>query len=472
MNDARKERLERAQARLIKLAQAWAGKWAFDADEARALRREAILINHSHYLESVPAYGKLAREAGIGEVNDLDPIKKELMSTDDLFKSYQQEWLDRRDFGRMNEWLSTVFHARIRIDVTGVRTIDEWIARLSAGGVIPVYSSGTTGAFSFVPRDQRGWNLFTGAPVCYLTPTLLLEKNIGKWWQRLLFRPAARALGWESFARLVRRMGLPDYDGIFLNFRRGNMGIQLVGQEFARLFPDAAFLYDIDLSASALRLIARGATSDDDRKILADFQAGTIGKKDENYARVIARIKRAAEGGKKVFVFGAPYQVKELAEIVGRTEGRMPLLPDSFILFGGGWKTFEGERIEREALVKLIADTFGIAAEHVVEGYSMTEINCVMVRCEHGRFHVPPVLEPVILDEELRPLEGNDVSGAFGFLDPFAVSYPGFIISGDNVRMIDGECGCGLSGPAFTSIARAPGREVKGCGGIMASVRA
>ena len=101
----------------------------------------------------------------------------------------------------------------------------------------------------------------------------------------------------------------------------------------------------------------------------------------------------------------------------------------------------------------------------------MTEINTLLLRCEHGRFHIPPIIEPVILDEELNPLEGKDNRGAFGFLDPLAVSYPGFIISGDYVHMIDGECDCGLTGPAITEIGRMPGSEVKGCGGIMGSLR-
>ena len=100
-------------------------------------------------------------------------------------------------------------------------------------------------------------------------------------------------------------------------------------------------------------------------------------------------------------------------------------------------------------------------------------MNMVMTRCPEGRFHIPPLNEPVIFDEALLPLEGDDLNGALGFADPFAVSYPGFLITGDNVRLIDDKCACGLSGSAIVGeVARAAGREVKGCGGIMATVRA
>ena len=123
-------------------------------------------------------------------------------------------------------------------------------------------------------------------------------------------------------------------------------------------------------------------------------------------------------------------------------------------------------------LVSMLSEVFGLPPDRILEGYSMTEINMLMLRCDAGRFHIPPMIEPVVLDEELSPLEGKDIKGTFGFLDPLAVSYPGFLISGDYVRMVDGECACGLCGPAITEIGRAKSREIKGCGGIMGSIKA
>jgi hypothetical protein len=102
----------------------------------------------------------------------------------------------------------------------------------------------------------------------------------------------------------------------------------------------------------------------------------------------------------------------------------------------------------------------------------MTEINAFMLRCDHGRFHIPPTIEPVIFNEELEPVRGTDLRGVFGFQDSLAQAYPGFIISGDEVHFVDGDCPCGLSGPAVTEIGRAHSREIKGCGGIMASLKA
>ena len=47
-----------------------------------------------------------------------------------------------------------------------------------------------------------------------------------------------------------------------------------------------------------------------------------------------------------------------------------------------------------------------------------------------------------------------------------------FLVSGDEVRLVTGDCPCGLTGLAVTEIGRARAREMKGCGGIMASLAA
>ena len=250
------------------------------------------------------------------------------------------------------------------------------------------------------------------------------------------------------------------------------MGNQVLIEELAPLFHRHYFLYDTDITGTALRCLRRGARTEEERRLLEGLQAEVIGQREANYLKLIENIRESTEGGQKVFIFGAPYQFKELCEVMVGHNRKLTLKKGSLVLFGGGWKSFTGEAMDREALVNMLTDALNIPPRMVLEGYSMTEINMLMLRCEHGRFHIPPVIEPVVFDEELNPLESRDVKGAFGFLDPLAVSYPGFIISGDYVRIINGECDCGLSGPALIEIGRMPGSEIKGCGGIMGSIRA
>ncbi len=443
----------------------------FDPEQARALRHQAILANHAHYLERIPAYRRFAEEEGIGALSEIEPIEQNLMFPDDLFKSYDQRWLDERNFTRMNAWLSEIFHQPVEVDVRDITTIEGWIERLQEHGLRLVYSSGTSGNFSFIPRDQANWELFTTASTAYIAP-LLLTKKVGAWWQRLAIRPAVRWLPPSEFRRVTRQVRLQGYDAVFLDFAKGRTGNQTLEQELGPFFRKCYFLYEMEFSPSVLRLVTRGVTTAEEAESLRKLQEMVADRKQENYARILAAIRHTTAEGQRIFIFGTTQQYKELCETIAEEGKPLEMRPGSLVLFGGGWKSFTGEKISRPELIRLMSENLNLPAEYILEGYSMTEINAFMLRCEAGRFHIPPTIEPVIFNEELEPVRGADMRGIFGFLDPFAISYPGFIISGDEVHYVEGECACGLYGPAVTEIGRARSREVKGCGGIMASLRA
>ena len=333
--------------KLIKLTQAWALRQPFDAEQARALRRQAILLNHKHYVETIPAYQRLAKEAGIEKVVDIGPLIEQLMVSDDLFKSYSQRWLDENDFTRMNQWLSFVHHRRVNVDVGDVRSIDGWIDRLGQHGVMPVYSSGTSGAFSFIPRDRAMWELVRMANTCYLLPLLTYNK-LGSSWQRLLTRWAAAWLSPSSFSQAVSRLSVKPFDAVFLDFQGGRTGMQAIGEELAATFRRTTFLYPIRLSANVLRSLRRGPRSEEEVGVLQAVQAETVGRREQNYARVVASMRSSAVDHKNVFMFGTPALFKELCETMVYSGQRLALPAGSLILFGGGWKGFGGERIPRE----------------------------------------------------------------------------------------------------------------------------
>jgi hypothetical protein len=464
--------LNSIQLELIRITQAWALRQKADLCRAAELRRQAALLLHAHYLETIPAYGRLAHQEGIGPLDDVEPIKTHLMFPDDLFKSYNQKWLDDNDFGRMTGWLSEIFHQRVSLDTAGIGSIDEWIDRLEAGGVRIIYSSGTSGNLSFVPRDSQALQRLRTASASYLAP-LLFARQPGWAWQRPIVGAAARVLPPETFARLGQRLGAKDFDAVFLDFSHGRTGNQTLMRELAPVFRRHFFLYETDLSPSLLRLMARGPRTEPDREALARLHEVVVIQKEANYQRVAGHIRQSTADGQKVFIFGTTHQYKELCDGLAARGETLAMRPGSMLMFGGGWKSFTGARISRDELVSLMAERLGVPPAYIIEGYSMTEINAFMLRCDHGRFHLPPLIEPVIFDEELLPMAVSaDQRGVFGFLDPLASAYPGFLVSGDEVRLVTGDCPCGLSGPAVTEIGRARAREMKGCGGIMASLAA
>ena len=235
--------LKDIQNEMIKASQAWVLGQGFDAIHIQRLRREAALLNHTHYLTDIPVYQQLAVEEGIGATTEFETIKRKLMFDAGVFKSYDQEWLDAGDFGRMTQWLSNIYHQRIGADMSGARSIDEWLERLETIGLNVALSTGTSGAFSFVPRDRESWAMAKIANTCYLA-LLLSRLNIGVSSSRFPLKLGIKLLSPSAFIKVVGKTGLPDFDAAFLGFRRGRMGNQSLIKELAPFFRRHYFLYD------------------------------------------------------------------------------------------------------------------------------------------------------------------------------------------------------------------------------------
>jgi hypothetical protein len=188
------------------------------------------------------------------------------------------------------------------------------------------------------------------------------------------------------------------------------------------------------------------------------------------FAAAAEVVRRAGREGRPVLLFGAPAAVAGLAASMRATGRRLPLPDGALLVTGGGWKQGWGE-LRPEDFPSVVADAFGLADEQRVDVYGMSECNAYLLRCPAGRYHVPPVLEAVVVGEDLRALPGADATGLIGLLDPFAFSYPGCLLTGDRGRLVRTPCPCGLAGPGFVGeIVRAPGEEAKGCAGLAPGV--
>ena len=423
-------------------ASAWAARdGSFDERATTRLRHHAIARCHEYYRATIPAYRRLCVEMDVGDTAPLELLAERCTVTEDLFKSYEAGWLGDRDFAALSDWLRDVGAEPIPASAAAARDVDDWLDRLEAGGVHVLYSSGTSGKLSFVPRGEGSWNAYRANGPSYL-----------------MYR--------------VQRLGidLSAMDGAVLGFRGGRMGIQQAGAELSRYLPTVRYLYDWEIRAETLRALLTPPVAG------APMPAGgtpmTVGQ-DQAYWRFLAALRRSNDAGRAVWLFGAPYQVHRLCALMQAVDAP-PLRPGSVVTLGGGWKAFEGERVDRSTLGALIEATLGVPPERVLEAYAMVELNTPLMRCPQDRYHVPPILEPWVFDDALlpRPPE-EDVTGTFGFMDPTATSYPAFLATSDQVRLVRAPCPCGLVGPAVVGeVRRASGHEVRGCGGILATVRA
>jgi hypothetical protein len=132
---------------------------------------------------------------------------------------------------------------------------------------------------------------------------------------------------------------------------------------------------------------------------------------------------------------------------------------------GGGWKMYENARSPHANFRKLVQAVLGIPETQCIDCYTMCESNGMMVQCPEGHYlHTPyTCFKPLVLDDALTPV-GYGESGRFAFLDAVAGSYPGFIISGDHVRLLERCPVCDRPGPVLEpEVRRAEGEEVRGC---------
>ena len=449
----------------------WAAGSPFDPAHAREVRREALRLNHRHYRSRIPLYQQIAARAGVTDDASFDTLVHSMLLPDAIFKSYPQSLLDRGDFAGMDRWLRTIFHDDVKASDNDFETVDDWLAGLESRGIHAVYSSGTSGNLSFVPRDEYSWWLFREGSLHY-APLLLARRGVVGRVKAPLAAFAGRTLSRARFMQLFKHLGFRDFDGIFLTFSGGNQGTQLVGQELAKRVRKAHFLYPTTISATAIRALTRRQAAPAERARTDAFLDATVRRKEENYDRMLAAAWAAIADNQRIMVFGAPYLVREFCDRVLASGKRMALPAGSIVGYGGGWKSFDGEALSERALNDLIERAVGVKKHFVIDAYSMTEIGAIMMKCEHGRFHVPPHLETLVLDDALEPVEGDDLTGILAVMDPFAVSYPGFLITGDNVHRTNSPCPCGLPGDTILSVSRASGAEVKGCGGIIAAMEA
>ncbi len=429
---------------LREIAQLWVQSEDWEEDKALRLREEGVLLNHKRYFRSIPAYRALAEDAGIDEeVTDVEVIKTDLMFATDIFKSYDPALIDDGDWQQMTAWLRTVFSGDLPGDYSTIQSLEEWIERVMEAELNIMTSSGTSGQYSFVPRDNN-------------TRMGLMMNSA------LVFQP--------FFGKVLENIS--EYDAAIMNFKSGSAGVQAASNSIANIVQNAYCLYDMHMPADAVRVLQRGPRNDEERKFIEEFERVMTTEKDLRYEVMLDNIRASVKNGQKILMQSACYQLKELCTKAVEQGG--VILPEgSVLLFGGGWKTFEGEKMGKAELVELIDAAFGLKGENALEGYSMIEMNTMMTCCSEARFHIPPLMEPIVFDEALMPKPGAGQPGIFGFLDPFALSYPGFLISGDQINLWHGECPCGRKGYAIDGeIQRVAGKEVKGCGGIMASVKA
>jgi hypothetical protein len=374
-------------------------------------------------------YRTFCRERGftpeqVKTTADLDAIP---LLPDSFFKDYP----DGSDFAL---WLGNIVTGElpkivIRRNHSGC---DDVIDAFNEAGMAVMFSSGTSGRHTFIPRDRR---TFLGAEYAMAKAVVAMAYPL-----------------WERGCHEFLLMPHPSKTNLF------------AGRACAIFFDvvaDVRVAIDRKVTTELIRLTMAGQGGVKGRVVRYFFRR----QGERMIAEIVQWLERRERDGEKLFFFGAPFILLQVLERLKKANRRFAFGERGWVGTAGGWKAFEGARIPLAGFRLQVEEVLGIPTRHCLDMYAMVESNACMLQCPEGHYlHAPhSFFRPLVLGPDNRPLPYGQW-GQFAFLDAAALSYPGFILSGDRARMLAHCPACDRPGPVLDpEISRVAGAEGRGC---------
>lgn len=397
-------------------------------DEAQMMQLKAIKYAFTRQYTLNDFYHSYCDKRGVipENIKTYDDLEKIPLIPDLVFKQYPSG----ADFAH---WIANLYVGDLPTVTinTSHPTFDQVINAFNTAGLVVTYSSGTSGRFTFIPRDQK----------TFLAGGYAVAKSLVTMWAGSVF----------------------ETDGFLLFPHPGKTNIYTgkVCTVYLDLLSDVQVAIDRELTTDLIQTAMGGGRGLKGR--LASYvQSRTQHKMID---QIIRWLEQRDKAGGKVSLVGAPYLLYVVMQKL-QTDGKSFDFSDgSMVVTGGGWKVRENARMLASDFRKQVHAVLGIPETCCFDVYAMVEMTGSACSCPEGHcLHVPPTyLKPLILDSDFMPV-GYDEWGRFAFLDALAYSYPGFIITGDQARMLEHCPVCDRPGPVLEpEVRRAPSEEMRGC---------
>ena len=407
--------------------------------------------------DQIKVLGRRAHDAGIAAVRSHEDAVK-LLLPHTAYKSYPESWLSGNRWDRLSKWLDTVSSHRVPVErVSEAADVDDWIDKLAAQGLFVSCSSGTTGKSAMLIASDT--DLSAGAGKRPLPPI--------RWGSGVKPARDRRMFGMAAVAHVARN--------------------RVTGEAYIAALQDPAherFAYPvppITVGGLTKMVVLRKARSrrrarkpmagrhycglrnscqPPDQKAVDDAVGIT--------ARAVVEARRD-----KLHVTGlwaGLYTVAKAVRELGYDA--KDFHPENSIYVGGGLKR---AKLPDDIIREFVYQTFNIRTERNYQNYSMQELHSGMPRCRTGgRYHVPPWVIPLILDQagdNLLPRVDGEYEGRAAFFDLSIDGRWGGVISGDRVSIDFGACACGAKSPSIRDnivrYADLEGDDKIGCAGTV-----
>ena len=401
--------------------------------EADEYKLKAIKYSFKHHYENNAFYHKLCREKDVNpdDIKTIDDFKKIPLIPHEFFKDYPSG----REFA---VWLANIMSIKLpEIVIKGKNpTYDEVIEAFKEAGIVVAYSSGTTGKFTFIPRDEKSYKM-TEYSIAKSAIDMLQH-----WWD------------YDAYAYLL-----------FPDPRTTNIFVGKVTAVLFDMVKDTKVAIETQITTDLLR-ISMGVVKNFKEKMMSKFIRSAMKRMNEKMVdKIINWADERSKNNDRIFFAGAPFILDMVMERMEKEGISYDFGELGAVLTGGGWKTQEAKRLPVNDFRKKVEKYFGIPSENCLDLYAMVEGNGYMVHCPEGHYlHVPKTYyHPMVLDEDGEQV-GYGEEGRFAFLDAIPRSYPGFIITGDKVRLHDDCPSCKRGGMVLEpEVSRIGGEEIRGC---------
>lgn len=398
--------------------------------KAKELKLKAIKYTFKNSYENNEIYHNFCKEKNFtpGNLKNYEDIEKIPLLPNNFYKNYP----DGKDFAT---WLANMYSIKLpKIKISGKNpSYDDVINAFNKNGMRVCYSSGTSGRHTFIPRDVRTFN-------------------------RVEY---ALAKGVVSMAYPIWEYDMYGYL-LMPNPNKTNLFVGRVSTIYFDVIKDVQVSIDREINTETISMSMSGRRGGL-KSLIVKAALARMYKKIVN--NIISWLEKHEKENNKIMFAGAPFLLYAVVEKMKEQGKTFDFSDRGAILTGGGWKAQEDKRIPVVEFRNIMEEMLGINPELCFDAYGMVEGNGFMTHCPEGHYlHVPHTYyHPMVLDEEYKPV-GYGKKGRFAFIDGSTTSYPGFMITGDQVKLIEHCPACDRPGPVLEpEVHRAAGQEIRGC---------
>jgi long-chain-fatty-acid---luciferin-component ligase len=410
-----------------------------DSEEAQRIRFKAIRHSFKHHYENNEFYRRYCQTDNVSPsvIKEPSDLMKIPFIPDAFFKDHPSgegflAWLQKISTGKVPE-----------VRMKKKPSFQDVMEALEEKQFTVTFTSGTSGRFSFFPRNRLTWMRQKYSIACC----------------------SVEILGGTLDPQRIGMQFAPNPYKTFVFIGRGTSAVQ----EALFVPENVRYIINSKITPDSIR-ISKGMTHGIGEKLKAKIM---------DYARkgimnkFMDQLEEFASQDKRMVLGGSPSLIMATINMLEKKGSHIKLRDDTIIMTAGGWKMVTGAPMTDKEFRARLKEAWGVSDENCRDIYGMSECSGLFPDCEGHYKHIPQsFIYPMVLGDDLKPL-GFGQYGRFAFLDALPDSYPGFIMTGDRVRLLESCPVCDRIGPVVESdISRIKGSDDRGCSAVMGQLMA